>query len=188
MIWLVLACGSNGSEQKMEAPAAVTESTPEQRSKKSENATEPSKPTVILDGVSIAVEWDDGDTFHGKTADGTKIKARLAGYNTLESYGPVHQWGEWTEEMYAFAKESGVFASKQVWECADTKKGGGYGRVLVDCPVYVKQCWRMVLHIRFRLVVLHRKQTCRLCVLGWKVKRGFGGCTKISNHFFAFTG
>ena len=37
MIWLVLACGSNGSEQKMEAPAAVvTDKTPEQRSKKSE--------------------------------------------------------------------------------------------------------------------------------------------------------
>ena len=23
---------------------------------------------------------------------------------------------------------------RPVWECADTKKGGGYGRVLVDCP------------------------------------------------------
>ena len=92
-------------------------------------------PSIILDGVSISVVWDDGDTFHGKNADGKKIKARLAGYNTLESYGPVHQWGDWTEkELYAFAKESGVFASKTVWECAATKKGGGYGRVLVDCP------------------------------------------------------
>jgi endonuclease YncB( thermonuclease family) len=118
MIWLMIACGPKAPE----APS-VSE------------APTPAEPTVILDGVSIAVEWDDGDTFHGKTADGTKIKARLAGYNTLESYGPVHQWGEWTEkELYAFAKESGVFASKTVWECTDTKKGGGYGRVLVDCP------------------------------------------------------
>ena len=53
MIWLLLACGSNGSEHQMEAPAAVTESAAEQRSKKSENASEPPNPTVILDGVSV---------------------------------------------------------------------------------------------------------------------------------------
>lgn len=135
MIWLLIACDSNTSVQNAEPPVVVADKTVEQSQKKSEPSAQPPAPTVILDGVSIAVEWDDGDTFHGKTADGKKIKARLAGYNTLESYGPVHQWGEWTEkELYVFAKESGVFASKQVWECADTKKGGGYGRILVDCP------------------------------------------------------
>ena len=41
---------------------------------------------VMLDGVRIEVTWDDGDTFHGKRADGSKIKARLNGYNTL---GPM---------------------------------------------------------------------------------------------------
>ena len=136
MIWLLIACNSNSSEQKNIAQAEIaTDANVEQSQKVSKESQDVSKPTVILDGVSIAVEWDDGDTFHGKTADGKKIKARLAGYNTLESYGPVHQWGEWTEkELYAFAKESGVFASQKVWECADTKKGGGYGRILVDCP------------------------------------------------------
>ncbi len=129
MIWYLfaLACGPKSPEQPSpEQPVA--------------EAPQSDTPTVILDGVSIAVKWDDGDTFHGTTPDGTKIKARLAGYNTLESYGPVHQWGEWTEkELYAFAKESGVFASSKIWECTDTKKGGGYGRVLVDCPQLRKE-------------------------------------------------
>ena len=132
MIWFVLACGPKNPEQ----PSANTEVDTVEKVVQSVVEDTPSDtPAVILDGVSISVEWDDGDTFHGKTTDGTKIKARLAGYNTLESYGPVHQWGEWTaKELYGFAKESGVFASKTVWECTDTKQGGGYGRVLVDCP------------------------------------------------------
>lgn len=126
MIWLLIACGPKELAPTVEPQEAVD----------GKKGTEkPSGPSVLLDGVEIAVIWDDGDTFHGKAPDGSKIKARLAGYNTLESYGPVHQWGDWTEqELYAFAKESGVFASKTVWECTDTQKGGGYGRVLVDCP------------------------------------------------------
>ena len=131
MIWLFMACSQKDASQVSET-RRVKEPIEQKATKPTDEKVEPS---VILDGVSISVFWDDGDTFHGTTADGKKIKARLAGYNTLESYGPVHQWGGWTEhELYAFAKESGVFASKTIWECADTKKGGGYGRVLVDCP------------------------------------------------------
>lgn len=127
MLWFMLACGSKSPE----TPVESTVSAPEVQ----KVLVEKSQPAVMLDGVRIEVTWDDGDTFHGKRADGSKIKARLNGYNTLESYGPVHQWGEWTEqELYAFAKESGVFASGTVWECTDTQKGGGYGRALVDCP------------------------------------------------------
>jgi hypothetical protein len=91
---------------------------------------------VVLDGVSLDANWDDGDTFsaiHPET--GNKIKARLSGFNTLESYGPVHRWGDWTsKELYGISKEAGVFARKKTWTCTDTKKGGGYGRLLVDCP------------------------------------------------------
>ena len=120
MLWLLLACGSKKPEVSIRN---VVES------------TENMEPSVVLDGVRIAVSWDDGDTFHGKRADGSKIKARLNGYNTLESYGPVHQWGDWTaQELHGLAKESGVFASSKVWECFDTQQGGGYGRILVDCP------------------------------------------------------
>ena len=99
-------------------------------------ATVKEKPAVLLDGTRLEVYWDDGDTFAAKDPNtGKKIKARLAGYNTLESYGPVHRWGEWTgAELYTLAKKAGTFASSQVWTCTDTKKGGGYGRILVDCP------------------------------------------------------
>jgi len=96
----------------------------------------PLKPLVILDGVTLEASWDDGDTFSAKHPEtGEKIKARLNGYNTLESYGAVHIWGDWTaEELYTIAKESGELAKSKTWTCTDTKKGGGYGRILVDCP------------------------------------------------------
>jgi len=98
------------------------------------NNLEPSQ--VLLDGVVLQAKWDDGDTFsavHPETQK--KIKARLAGFNSLESYGPVHKWGDWSpKELYDIAKEAGVFASGKGWVCSDSKKGGGYGRLLVDCP------------------------------------------------------
>lgn len=93
-------------------------------------------PRVILDGVELKANWDDGDTFSAKHPEtGEKIKARLNGYNTLESYGPVHVWGDWTaSELYGIAKAAGELAKTKTWTCTDTKKGGGYGRLLVDCP------------------------------------------------------
>ncbi|MFT5685968.1 MAG: micrococcal nuclease, partial [Myxococcota bacterium] len=91
---------------------------------------------VLLDGVRLDVRWDDGDTFSWSDSDsGEKQKARLKGFNTLESYGPVHQWGEWSgAELYALAKSGGVAAGSAVWTCQDTGEGGGYGRRLIDCP------------------------------------------------------
>ncbi len=98
-------------------------------------AAEPAQPAVILDGQPIAVEWDDGDTFNSPRAGGDPLKARLAGFNTLESYGPVHRWGEWEpRELYAIAKDAGNRAGAEVWECQVLPGGGGYGRELVDCP------------------------------------------------------
>ena len=92
--------------------------------------------TIVLDGVEFSVFWDDGDTFSMENPEGGKrIRARLRGFNTLESYGPVHQWGNWSEaELYLVAKQAGGFAASQSWNCTDTQKGGGYGRILVDCP------------------------------------------------------
>ena len=61
-------------------------------------------PAIVLDGQPILVDWDDGDTFSSPLGDGERLKARLSGYNTLESYGPVHRWGEWTApELYSIA-------------------------------------------------------------------------------------
>jgi endonuclease YncB( thermonuclease family) len=90
---------------------------------------------VRLDDALIEVRWDDGDTFSWYDASGEKQKARLKGFNTLESYGPVHRWGDWTAaELYAIAKAAGGVAGAAVWSCTDTQEGGGYGRRLVDCP------------------------------------------------------
>ncbi|MEL6345658.1 MAG: nuclease [Myxococcota bacterium] len=81
------------------------------------------------------MSWDDGDTFSYRSSAGRKIRARLRGYNTLESYGPVHRWGEWTtDELYANAKAAAATAASRPWSCQKTGADGGYGRVVVDCP------------------------------------------------------
>ncbi len=93
------------------------------------------KPRVVLDGVELTVRWSDGDTFSWKDAGGNTQRARLAGYNTLESFGPVHRWGSWTgKQLYDLAKGAGTFARTQKWRCSTLPGGGGYGRALVDCP------------------------------------------------------
>jgi micrococcal nuclease len=90
---------------------------------------------VVLDGVEVLADWDDGDTFSSPVEGDEPKRARLAGYNTLESYGPVHSWGEWTgEELYGLAKEAGRVASEGKWDCYVLPGGGGYGRDQVDCP------------------------------------------------------
>jgi len=87
---------------------------------------------VLLDGVPRTVLWDDGDTF--STPD-RALKARLAGYNTLESYGPIHRWGDWkSSELYEIAKLAGRVAAIDRWKCTTLPGSGGYGRSVVDCP------------------------------------------------------
>ena len=135
-IW---ACGEKPDTKSpepiiSEAQEVVTEKKPEKPKISSKK-----EGLIMLDGVEKTVIWDDGDTFAFMGEDGKKVKARLNGLNTLESYGPVHQWGDWTEaELFGIAKDCAGFAAAQKWNCTDTKKGGGYGRVLVDCPDFRK--------------------------------------------------
>ena len=90
---------------------------------------------ILLDGNISNVRWGDGDTFSLRTLTGKRKNARLAGFNALESYGPVHRWGDWTyAELYQLAKAAGVAASAKGWICTTQPGGGGYGRLLVDCP------------------------------------------------------
>ncbi len=93
-------------------------------------------PRVELDGALVDVWWDDGDTFsYTDAATGKRIRARMVGFNTLESYGPVHRWGQWTGwELYDLAKTSMYVAKGRAWACSDTGGEGGYGRIAVDCP------------------------------------------------------
>jgi len=95
----------------------------------------PAAGQVQLDGRNIDVHWGDGDTFSFRDLRGKRKSARLAGFNALESYGPVHRWGTWTpSELYALSKKAGDIAAARGWVCRNKPGGGGYGRLLVSCP------------------------------------------------------
>jgi micrococcal nuclease len=90
---------------------------------------------VRLGGSRVAVHWADGDSFEFQTGARKGKETRLIGFNTLESYGPVHRWGEWTgQELWGLAKKAGRVAAKREWECTASGKRDAYNRLLVDCP------------------------------------------------------
>lgn len=89
---------------------------------------------VYLNGKPTPVYFNDGDSFRVLAGPLKGTKARLSGYNTLESFGPVHQWGEWTElEMYHIAKMATYNAQKGIWRCESDLKRDTYGRILWWC-------------------------------------------------------
>ncbi len=90
---------------------------------------------VVLNGVPTPVYFNDGDSFRvmGGPLQGTT--ARLAGFNTLESFGPVHSWGSWHPyELYVMAKMATLNARRGSWHCNSDLRRDGYGRILWDCP------------------------------------------------------
>ena len=96
---------------------------------------DPKWPTVVLNGETTSVRWSDGDTFSFKSGPHKRSSARLAGYNSLESYGPVHRWGDWTPtQLYFLAKSSWKLGAAQTWTCSSEGEKDHYGRLLVDCP------------------------------------------------------
>lgn len=100
----------------------------------SQVAAEPAT-KVFLNGTPSPVYFNDGDSFRvlGGALEGSK--ARLSGFNTLESYGAVHQWGTWTaHELYRNAKQGTLNARRGVWHCTSDMQRDGYGRLLWWCP------------------------------------------------------
>ena len=95
---------------------------------------------VTLNGVRVDVRWSDGDSFKIKDGRFKGVGTRLRGYNTLESFGPVHQWGTFTgEELYTQAKDAKYEANSQVWDCTtDPNDRDHYGRLLVTCPKLIE--------------------------------------------------
>ena len=92
-------------------------------------------PAILLNGERMAVRWSDGDTFSFTSGPHRKAKVRLLGFNTLESYGPVHRWGEWlAKELYEIATSSQTIGESRVWSCKKDGGKDGYGRLLVSCP------------------------------------------------------
>lgn len=91
--------------------------------------------TVLLDGTQVPVKWSDGDTFRITEGERAKTSARLTGFNTLEDYGPVHRWGEWTPaELHALSQAPEAFLSSRQWTCKASGEQDKYKRLLVDCP------------------------------------------------------
>ena len=96
---------------------------------------ESSSSEVLLKGKPVGVEWSDGDTLTFTTGPRKGRRARLVGFNTLESYGPVHRWGSWQPAgLLQIALESRDIASSRSWECSLRKGKDSYGRFLLDCP------------------------------------------------------
>jgi len=95
---------------------------------------------VYLDGVKERVFWNDGDSFRVLRGNRKGEKARITGYNTLESYGPVHFWGAYHGwKLYDLAKDGMKLARSQAWECRTLGPKDGYGRILVECGGLTKE-------------------------------------------------
>lgn len=89
---------------------------------------------VTINGSITPVYFNDGDSFRIQAGPFKGTQSRLSGYNTLESFGPVHQWGSWTEqEMYVIAKMATHEAQQGVWSCEGDGEKDGYGRLLLFC-------------------------------------------------------
>jgi endonuclease YncB( thermonuclease family) len=90
---------------------------------------------VFLDGAATDVRWTDGDTFRIWSGPLRGRSARLEGYNTLETFGPVHRWGGWSgAELLELARAATRFVARGSWECAARGEEDRYGRLLVACP------------------------------------------------------
>ena len=107
-------------------------------------AAGPPESKVFLNGKPVAVFFNDGDSFRILRGRHKGARARLAGFNTLESHGPVHQWGDWTEkEMYVLAKMATLHARRGVWHCTSESKLDSYGRMLLSCPDLAEEMIRL---------------------------------------------
>jgi endonuclease YncB( thermonuclease family) len=102
-------------------------------------AAESSQTSVTLDGEKLGVFFNDGDSFR-TVKPYSKLKVRIVDYNTLESYGPVHKWGEWTPwELYDLSKKATETAKAGSWTCERLRDRDGkaledhYGRNLIRC-------------------------------------------------------
>ena len=89
---------------------------------------------AYINGVATQVEFSDGDTFNAKEGK-LQGNSRLAGFNTLESFGPAHQWGKWHPfELWVNAKQATLHARRGIWHCTSDGSRDGYDRLLMHCP------------------------------------------------------
>ncbi|MES2504887.1 MAG: thermonuclease family protein [Myxococcota bacterium] len=89
---------------------------------------------VVLDGKKVKVYFNDGDTFRVLTGPLAGKSSRIRGINSLESYGSVHQWGNWrADELFDNSKDATKHARAGTWHCTLDDSHDVYGRLLADC-------------------------------------------------------
>lgn len=90
---------------------------------------------VFLNGRPSPVYFNDGDSFRVLAGPLQGTRARLAGFNTLETFGGVHRWGTWTpKELFWNAKKATLNGQRGVWHCeSKDMKRDTYGRILWHC-------------------------------------------------------
>jgi endonuclease YncB( thermonuclease family) len=90
---------------------------------------------VFINGHPTAVSFNDGDSFRPQGGELSGQQCRLIGYNTLESFGPAHQWGDWHPyELYINAKMATRHAREGTWHCEFDGNFDTYGRAALTCP------------------------------------------------------
>lgn len=89
---------------------------------------------IVLDGIETAVHWPDGDSLNIESGPHSGRGGRIAGYNTLEAYGNVQRWGEWSYEGLADVRAASKdLARSRAWTCTTTGQTGGFDRLLLEC-------------------------------------------------------
>lgn len=92
--------------------------------------------TTVLhfNGKRTLVFFNDGDTFRIKDGEFKGTSVRIQGYNTLETYGPVHQWeGSSADYLYIVAIRATGAARRGGWRCISNNLRDTYGRLLATC-------------------------------------------------------
>lgn len=90
---------------------------------------------AFVNGEATRVHFNDGDSFRVFSGDYNGSQCRLAGFNTLESFAPAHQWGDWHPyELYINAKMATYNGIRGTWHCTTDGSRDGYGRLLMVCP------------------------------------------------------
>jgi len=90
---------------------------------------------AYVNGRLVPVRFNDGDSFRIFAGEYNNRQCRLGGFNTLESFGPVHQWGGFHPyELFVNAKQATNHGKHGTWHCTTDGSLDVYGRVLLDCP------------------------------------------------------
>jgi hypothetical protein len=90
---------------------------------------------VSINGRTVPVNFNDGDSFRPQSGEFSGTQCRLGGFNSLESFGPAHQWGTWhSYELYVLAKRALENGRRGSWHCTTDGTRDGYDRLLLDCP------------------------------------------------------